>query len=473
MIVKLPISQGLVKTVDEIGLPAHGAAMQDCYVDELENVNRRPGLVELCDLSTSASVDGLFWWEEQQIALAVSNGNTYKITDGNGTFSQITHDNTNWATGTRVKFADFSTDIYGANGGKIKQIPSTGNVSDMADGDAPTAVTHVAFLDRYLIANESGTGNFHWSDVNAPTAWSANYAEAEGRRDDLVALISEYLELYLLGKTTLETWNNDGSTPFVRLPQGYVPRGTVAPYSFVWCAVENSFVWMDQNRQVVVLKERTPVPLSLTMTKYIQGFGTVNDAIGDYVEIAGRPYYILSFPTEEKCLAYDFTSAQWYDWGYWNSTNTEYDRFRGNCFCLSPAWNLTLVGDRANGKVYKFDATNYDDDGDTLRTMIRTAHLNHDTEEKRKFNNSLTFRVKRTNVLSEDGTPDLLVRYRDNGSSIWSNEKTVSLQQIGGTEFRGKLTRNGSYYSRQWEFVLSDSYPLCLVSVEENLDFEG
>lgn len=472
-IVKLPINQGLVKAVDEIGLKTHGAAMQDCYVDELENVNRRPGLVELCDLTTAAAVDGLFWWEEQQWVIAVSNGNTYKITASDGTFSQITHDDTDFQIGYRTTFADFGTDIYAANGTKIKQIPNAGNVSDMADADAPTAVTHVAVLDRYLLANEDGTGNFHWSNVNAPTTWEANFAEIEARRDDLAAIIVEYLEIYFLGRQTLEVWNNDGSTPFLRLPQGYIPRGTVAPYSFHWVPTENTFSWMDENRQIVLLKERTPRPLSLTMTAYIQGFSTVSDCIGDYIEIAGRPYSIFSFPTEGECLAYDYTAAQWYEWGYWNTGTASYDRFRGNCFVLAPAWNLALVGDRANGKIYKFDTTNYDDDGDILRTMIRTSHLNHGTEEKRKFNNSLTFRVKRTNVVSVDDTPDLLVKYRDNGATGWSNEKTVTLQQVGNTEFRGKLTRCGSYFSRQWQFVLSDAYPLCLVSVEENFDYEG
>ena len=76
-------------------------------------------------------------------------------------------------------------------------------------------------------------------------------------------------------------------------------------------------------------------------------------------------------------------------------------------------------------------------------------------------------------MVSVDDTPDLLVKYRDNGATGWSNEKTVTLQQVGNTEFRGKLTRCGSYFSRQWQFVLSDAYPLCLVSVEENFDYEG
>ena len=471
-VVKLPINQGMVKATDEVGLVTHGAAMMDCYIDILGNINRRPGLVELCDLGASP-VDGLYWWSEQAWVIAVSGGNTYKITDAAGTKAQITHDDTDWVSGARPTFAHFSTDVYGANGGKIKTIPSSGNVTDIADADAPTVVTHVAFLDRYLLANEDGTGNFHWSDVNAPTAWGANYAEAEAKRDDLTAMLVENLEVHLLGKKTLEIWHDDGSTPFIRLLQGYVPSGTISPDSFAWCNAIKTFCWLDERRHVVKLEGRTPVPLSLTMSKYIQGFTSVSDAIGDSIEAAGRPYYMLHFPAEDKTLVYDFLSTNWYEWGFWDSGGAVYERWRGNCHCIAPSWNLSLVGDKANGKVYKFDTTAYDDDGSTLRTMIRTAHYNHGTELKRKFSNSLTFRLKRTNVVSLDATPDLLIKMRDDGATTWQNEYTVSLQQVGETEFRGFLPRLGSYYSRQYQIVLSDAFPLCLVSVEEDVDIDS
>jgi hypothetical protein len=294
----------------------------------------------------------------------------------------------------------------------------------------------------------------------------------EAQFDLLQAVAVSDLELFLVGQKTLEVWFNDGATPFARTSQGFVQRGTIAPYSFTYCAADASFYWLDNNRHVVKLQGRTPVPVALTMTKYLQEFSTVTDATGDYLEITGRPYYVLSFPTEGKCLALDLTRGAWCRWGYWNSSTATHDRFRGNCFCLAPGWNFALVGDRANGKIYKFGATAYDDDGDDLVSLLRTAHYNHGTEAKRKYCNGLYVRLKRTNVVTLDETPDLIVRYRDNGATPWKSDRTITLQQVGKTEFRGKLTRLGSYYSRQWEFSLSDPYPLCLVSVEEDVDIE-
>lgn len=472
-LVKLPINAGQVQAVDEIGLVTHGAAMVDVYIDELGNVNRRPGLVEFCDLGTAAKIDGLFWWDALSRVIAISNGHTYKITDNAGTFAKISGTLYNHEIGTRVTFSDFGDDaLYSANGATIKRIYSDA-VTEISDADAPTDVTHVAFLDRYLIANDGGTGNFYYSDVNAPTTWSGYYNEAEAQPDLIKALTVANREIHVLGSKSLEIFYNDGTSPFSRLAQGFVQRGTIAPYSLAYCVSQDALCWLDEYRQIVASSGRTPVPLSLTMTKYIQGFSTVTDAIGDYVELAGRPYYVLNFPTEGKTLAFDFTSKNWYEWGAWNSGTASYDAFRGNCYAYAPDWNLTLVGDRANGKIYKFDSTVYQDNAGTLRSVVRTAHYNHNTEAKRKFCNALYFRVKRTSVVSVDDTPDLTVRYRNDGNTTWSGYATVSLQQVGSTEFRGKLTRLGSYYSRQWEFVLSDEYPLCLVSVEEDVETEA
>jgi len=478
MLVNLPIHLGMVKAVDEVGLRTNNAALQDVYIDELGSVNRRPGLTEFVDLGTSAAIDGLFWWEKQDWVLAVSNGNTYKVTANDGTFAQITHDNTNWAAGGRITFADFGTAIYGADGAKIKKIPNSGNVIDMADVDAPTTVSHVAFLDKYLLANEVGSRNCHRSDVNAPDTWTAQTFASEAQYDDLKAIISADLRVLLLGDRTLEVWYNDGTTPFIREQQGFIQSGTIAPYSFTYCDNPiNTLAWLDQMRNAVLLSGRSANVMSGTMTKYIQGFTTVTDARGDYMVLAGRPYYILSFPTEDKTLVYDFQNQFWYEWGYWNSIWSEYERWRGNCYCLAPAWNFSLVGDRANGKIYTIDNTEYTDDGDTLRSLIRTGHINHGYPGNNKKCNALHIRMKRTEVLVGSPAPEegsaitLMLRYRDNGITSWSTQKSITMSaQSGETDYQATILQLGMYKSRQWEFVLTDDAALCITQVQEDVD---
>jgi hypothetical protein len=233
--------------------------------------------------------------------------------------------------------------------------------------------------------------------------------DAEGRTDLLKAVLVNGLELNLMGTKTLEVFRNDGSTPFVRELQGLVNSGTVAPYSFTNC--DGQPYWIDQNRNAVRLNGRTPELLSLTMNKYIQGFSAVDDAIGDFVIASGRPQWVVQFPTENKTIVYDIIGNYWVEWGLWDSGAAEYNRFAGNCFALCPAWNKTLVGDKATGKIYTFSDSAYDDAGTTLRTLVRTASIDHDTIGIKKFSNRLVFRLKDQNVVDEASNVTMTVRY--------------------------------------------------------------
>lgn len=452
---------------EELGLKGFSAMVIDGYLDEFGNVMRRPGLVELCDLGTSAAVDALYWWQDQAICIAISNAEVWKITAADGTKSQLT-DGASCAfeKGTRVILSQHGSALYGANGGNIISISTTATANVLGAGNAPTTVTHTAVLDRYLIANEDSSGNFHWSDVNAPTTWNANQAEAEARKDDIVALAMADLELYLMGKRSLEVWYDDGSTPFTRLAQGFVDSGTIAPYSFTRCS--NRWYWLDLNRNVVVLEGRTPKNISRSIGKYLDGFSGVTDCLGDYIMFNGRPFVVLQFKTAQETLALDLSTGFWYVWGYWDSTNSEHVHWRGNCAAICPAWNLTLIGDHSNGKIYYLDDSVYQDNSQTLKTLVRTEHINRGTEVLKKFCHSVTFRVKRTSVSAEADIKYLIMRYRDNGSTTWKSERTVALGQVGDTEFRGRAHMLGSYYSRQWEFYVTDNAALTIAGVEEH-----
>ena len=320
---------------EELGLKGYSAMIVDGYLDENGNLLRRPGLTELCDLGTSAAVDGLYWWQDYEKCIAISNGEVHEITASDGTNSEIASDGETFEVGTRPILSQHGTSLYGANGGKIIKIPYTGNHDEIADdgtGSAPTEVTHTAVLDRYLLANEASSGNFHLSVVNAPETWNAEQAEAEAKKDDIVAIAMADLELYLMGKRSLEVWHDDGVTPFVRLYQGYIESGTIAPYSFTRC--QNDWYWLDLHRNVVVLNGRKAQNISSSIGKYIDGFSQVTDCLGDFIIFNGRPFFLLTFKTAKETLALDLSTGYWYVWGYWNVS--EHDHWRGNCAAICP-----------------------------------------------------------------------------------------------------------------------------------------
>ena len=469
----IPIHLGLNKNVEEVGLSQSSAALYDCVIDIIGDnavVNRRPGLKAFADTGESAAIDGMLWWQAQGIMLVACNGKIFKITAADGTISQLT--GAFFTAGNRVVMDDFGTAIYGADGGVIKKIDTT-DVIEMADADAPATVSHVAFLDQYLLANLTGTRQCHRSDVGAPDDWTSNYFSAEAKNDFLKAIGVENLELYLLGDKTLEVWEDTGaSSPFARIAGGYIPSGTIAPYTFKFCADPvNTWVWLDHTKSLVALVGRSTKSLSDALNRYLQQDGYIlSDAAGDFIKAMGHAFYALHLPTQNETPVFDFTNGLWANWGYWYAAGAAYQRWRGNCHALAPDWGKILIGDRANGKIYSLDTATYQDDSDAIRTLIRTGHLDRGDFGATKRCNAVQFRAKKT-APGGSTTITLVFKYRDNGETTWSNEHTVTLSTASGaTDYLATVRRLGRYKTRQWEIYCTDNAPVAILPPIEDYD---
>jgi len=519
--IKIPIKTPIYQNVDEIVLTEFNAALIDGYMDESGNTYRRPGLTLWNNLWTGAKVDGLYWWKKYGYLIAVSNGRIWKVTAAGAVPVEITGDTL--IAGTRPIFCEDQTHLFMANGGRITHYNNAGATTAMADANAPTAVTHIAFHDQYLICNNVGTGQMHHSNLATPLVWAAlNYVVSESNPDNIEAMNIAWREILLLGRDSAEIYYDDGVYPFSRLEGAFCERGCSAPYSLAF--FDNTWHWLDHTRRVIRIEGRSPTVISTPFDKTIQGYTTISDVMSDLVEIGGRTFWVLSFPTEEKTLVYDYMPKLWYEWTWWNSKIAAHQRWLGNCVCYAKEWNKWLVGSRFDGKIYEMSQTVYTDEDDAIRTVRRTGHVYHETLT-RKRSNSVELKVRRgvgfpagapDEVTGTDGEiytciidhtsttldkpitgqdwvlywkhmgitggvwfegvsysahiPYLIVRWRDDGKSTWGNEHYIDLGKVGDTEFIGKLKRLGIYSARQWEFILSDAVPLVLCEAEESVE---
>jgi hypothetical protein len=490
MLEKIPLYLGSYRNVDEVDLGTLGAVLQDVYVDELNNIRKRPGMSTIVDISTNAPCDGLYWWYKQSMAIYISAQKIYKITAAAGTNAEITGTGTP-EDATRAYFADFGTSLYAANGGKIIAIPSSGNASYLADGDAPTTVSHVAVLNGKLIALDTSLpATFEWSDADAPTSWTNNFASPNRIPDDLKALAVGNDRLWLWGSHSLEIWVDDGLTPFVPEYNGHwSDGGIIGKNAFTF--VLGQFYWINQNRDLVRLNgamiEPLPSQQSQSLSLYLQGFATISDAILEPYVIAGRHFVKMDFPTQDKTILYDIIGNRWHPWGEWDGT--DYKRLNAVGIAFADAWNIRLVGDKNSGLLHKIDPNYYtpgqghveDSNGDLIldsddnpliagedssdiRMVIRPPVVSHGAFSKRKFSSKYTMTLKRFSTVSTDDIT-VSLRYRNNGSSTWTTARNASITQVDDTTFRATWRRNGAYYNRQLEFVISDAAPI-LVSPE-------
>ena len=467
MLVPLPINFDANKDVDEIGLSTHGAARVDFIKDSQGNLVRRPGLLAWVDTLSGAAVDGLYWWDRQECVIVVSGGNCYKITDSTGTFSDVTGDT--FETGQKVYFADFGTSLYAANGGRIVEIKTVGNTEYIADIDAPTTVTHIGALDKYLIALENATQRYWFSVVDDPENWDSDWAEAETYPDLLVAMGIGNDRIELFGTYSLEGHRDDGVTPFVKEAQYTVDRGCSAPHSPTY--IDGVWYWLDHERKVSAMPSgsRQAIPISIAVNKYIQGFSSVSDAIGGYASFDGRPQYILSFPIQDTTLCFDLYNQSWEELGAWNTGTASYNRFRGQHFCLATKWNLSLAGDKSSGKVYKLDSSTYQDNGQIMRSMVRTPMIHHGSPGQKKTAARYDIYCKRDSDQLEADIAYLMMKWRNNPQTAWSTERTITLGATGSTDYFKSLYSCGQYRTRQYEFSITDDSPVTLVSVGEEV----
>jgi hypothetical protein len=394
-----------------------------------------------------------------------------------------------------------STTLYALN---FTQIPST-------DG-AFSGANVVDIVDNYFVYNKPGSQQWGASDFLSPISPTLSYALKDGAPDNLVSLIVDHREVYLLGEASSEVWTDVGAVPFPfqRIPGTNTQHGIAAVYSVA--RVGNSFAYVSRNirgeAQIVQMNGYIPQRISTHAVENTLANQYIDDAIAWTYQLEGHECYVVTFPTLDLTWVYDATTQMWHKWLYVNNDNG-YERHRGNCCTLFQ--NMILVGDYENGKVYMLDRANYTDDGQEIRRLRRAPHLVADLQRQYfdefqiQFqpgvgttgfsvqtgaiqpatiespytiypNDALTIGpndivyLGQTSVVNVQDTttyPQAMLRWSNDGGSTWSNEHWVTIGQQGKYKNRAIWRRLGMARDRVFEVVVSD--PVKAVIVSANL----
>lgn len=186
-----------------------GQKLQNVIVNE-SGVSVRPGHVTVMDTETSAKIDGIYWWAEQDRVIVVSNGNSYSLNLSGTTTSYLQLEDasyllledggrlildtpaaktdvtgaTDLVVGNRVTWANYGDILYAANGAKIFELhPSAHQVA--AAGHLWTAkLNHTSAADN---GPESVATATYWTDngVGTGTAWAAGNRYGNGKMEAL------------------------------------------------------------------------------------------------------------------------------------------------------------------------------------------------------------------------------------------------------------------------------------------------
>ena len=381
------------------------------------------------------------------------------------------------------------------------------SVIPLSDG-AFTGANVVDIVDNYFIYNDPNTQQWAATGPLSPITYYASFAAKFTAPDNLVSLIADHGQVYLLGEKSCEVWSDQGTTPFAfqRIPGAASQHGIAAAQSIA--RVGNSFAYVSQNirgqGQIMMMNGYLPTRISTHAVEQTLVNQQISDAIAWTYQLEGHEVYVVTFPSLDLTWAYDISTQMWHKWLYVDSNNV-FHRHRGNCAAVFQS--LVIVGDWQNGNLYALDNQNFTDNGDEIRRVRRAPHLTSDLQ--RQYFDELQvqfqpgvgvggFSITRGNYIGDpyyipaNGSliiaqaeidylaipnqvtqndnlikPQAMLRWSNDGGSTWSNEYWQKIGYQGKYKNRAIWRRLGTARDRIYELVVTD--PVNAVIVSANL----
>lgn len=326
----------------------------------------------------------------------------------------------------------------------------------------------VDIVDNYFVYNRPNSQQWAASTALSSITPALSFSSKDGAPDNLVSLIVDHREVYLLGEASSEVWVDVGSFPFPfqRIPGTSTQHGIAAKFSV--SRVGNSFAYVSRNNrgeaQIMMMNGYVPTRISTHAVEQTLLNKYIDDAIAWTYQQEGHECYVVSFPTLDLTWVYDISTQMWHKWLWVDTTNT-YHRHRGNC---SAVFNgKVYVGDHSNGQIYLLDPTNYTDNGGEIRRLRRAPHLVSDLQRQYLDELQIQFQPGVGNQSNPGQTPQAMLRWSNDGGSTWSNEHWTSIGKVGQYNNRAIWRRLGWSRDRVFEVVVTD--PINAVIISANL----
>lgn len=360
---------------------------------------------------------GLYYWSR--------SGKTYSVV-GTKLYSNTTEIHTLATSTGTVWFheATGSSDVLiVGDGTDLLTVSTADTVTDISDGDLPTGPLSPVSLDGYVFVAKSGTDEIYNSDVDAPTAWDpASFLSAEMYPDNIVTLARQVNYVVAFGGFSVEFFydnENASGSPLrrnesVALKVGLAARDTVAQTDrrLVFVAQTN-----DGDPSVWMFVGLTPERISTEFQdKILANEGSnLPNATAWICRHKGHSLYVLNL--NARTLVYDLDEKVWLDWSINSASAHAVLPFK---YATQGANNTVLVLHNTDGKIYKLDPAQYQDDAGAILVHIITTKLDMgNMRQKRQFRWEL--------VCDGETAGTCTVEWTDDDYRTWKAARTLDL----------------------------------------------
>lgn len=337
----------------------------------------------------------------------------------------------------------------------------TDTFTKITDADFPSPAAFGTYQDNYFIVVKGGTSQFYISAIGDGTSWDAlDFSSVESMPDDLVGAVSDGTNLFMLGRTSVEIFQNTGNPafPFERISGALIPSGCAAPHTAI--IFDNALTWMGQDdKGGAIVWRMSGYSAGKISTQAIERFiATSTNPVESYAYTyyeQGHAFYCLQVKGLSSTLVCDASTGYlWHEKSYKNNLVQEDQQHRASCHMYFN--NKNYVGDRETGKIYRQSLGYYSDAGDEI---IRLRISPHVADEKRLLpvnSFELDMEVGQGLTTGQGSDPQVMMSYSDDGGYTWSNERWKSAGKKGQYKTLVKWNRCGSSRDRVWKIAYSE-----------------
>lgn len=244
---------------------------------------------------------------------------------------------------------------------------TTGLLAQITDPNFTPDYSVVGFNQRFYL-NKPNSNEFFCSDVypGGATYNAINFASAENITDLNVAVTASNTVVLVMGESSVQGFQDIGiSTGFPLRPieGGTFQRGCASAQSVI--TVENVTMWLADDYTVRMLAGGQMMKISdLAFDQEVLTYNFPNYAFAQYIDYPYYKAYCLTFPGNNVTWCYDVGERKWH-----KRDSKNVDGWRIQTSILFN--NMTILGDRFNGKLYKMDSKVFSEAGQNVDLVIR------------------------------------------------------------------------------------------------------
>ncbi len=294
---------------------------------------------------------------------------------------------------------------------------------NLATLPAPNSVT---FLDGYLVFSIPDGRIFHTALNDALTVNALSYATASSRSDGLRRIVTFRGALIALGESSLEIWEDAGTTPFAFAPiRADIDIGCIAEHTVA--TVADALMWVDHNGVVRQLTASEPVRISTHALER-----AISDLTWDerralravYTHFNGHDFYAVTSPY--WTWEFDLATGLWHErqsGGLPNWFAQGFESFNGK----------VVIGSSQDASLHMLDDAAQTESGKPYLFLAQSAPLH-------AFPKGLIVDQLDVDIIPGVGitggdvdaaNPKLMLDWSDDGGHSWTGGRVASLGRVG------------------------------------------